>query len=386
MTTQAAHAVKTTFGAPVLYMALELSDTRWKVLFANLAGKRRETSVPARALGELLAAIVEAKRRLGLAADVRVVSCYEAGRDGFWLHWALRANGVENHVVDSSSIEVPRRARHRKTDRLDLAKLMEMLQRWLRGEAKVWSVLRVPLPEEEDLRRLSRAIGRLKAENQQHRARIKSLLATQGIKVVSVGGTKWAKRVSEMREWNGAALGPHLQTELILEGERLGLVQRQLSTLKIVRDGLVATSQAPIAVKSRMLAMLCGIAQESSFVFSTEVLGWRTFENRRQLAGSVGIVGVPWQSGNIDREQGISKAGNKRMRTMLIEIALCWLRYQPGSALSQWWEGKYRKAAKRQRKTGIVALARKLLVALWRYLEEGIVPVGAVLKVELGAR
>lgn len=386
MTTQAAHAGKTNPGVPALYMALELSDKTWRVLFSIPSGKRREVRVPARDFAKLLAEIAEAKRRFGMSSEVSVVSCYEAGRDGFKLHRSLRRHGVENNVVDSSSIEVSRRARHRKTDRLDLIKLMEMLQRWHGGAGKVWSIVRVPTPEEEDLRRLSRSLERLKSESQQHRTRIKSLLATQGIKLVTVGGKRWAERVEALRTWDDEPLGVHLKQELELVGQRLAEVQRQLSVLKMARDVLMASSHARGALKARLLTQLCGIAQESSFVFATEVFGWRRFENRRQLAASVGIVGTPWQSGNIDRDQGISKAGNRRVRTMLVEIALCWLRYQPGSALSQWWEGKYRKASGRQRKAGVVALARKLLVSLWRYLEEGIVPAGAMLKVERGAR
>lgn len=385
MTTQAAHAGKIISGERVLYMALELSDKDWKVLFASPAGKRRERKVMARDLARLLEEIAEAKQRLGLPGDARVVSCYEAGRDGFWLHRALCVHGVDNQIVDSSSIEVPRRARHRKTDRLDLLKLMALLLRWLGGETRVWSVVRVPTLADEDVRQLSRLIDRLKGERQQHRARIKSLLATQGIKLASVGGKKWAGRVAELKGWDGAPLGRHLQRDLILEGERLDQVERQLSTIKIERDALVASSQAPVAVKARELTRLSGIAQESSFVFSTEVFGWRTFDNRRQLAGSVGIVPTPWQSGGIDREQGISKAGNARMRTMLIEIAWCWLRYQPTSALTLWWQARFARLKGRARKAGIVALARKLLVALWRYLEQGVVPEGAVLKVQRGA-
>ena len=386
MTTQAAPVGQSIFGDQVLYMVLELSDTSWKVMFASPAGKRRERSVAARNMPGLLSEIAEARAKLGVGAHARVVCCYEAGRDGFSLHRALIAAGIDSHIVDSSSIEVARRARHRKTDRLDLAKLMALLLRWAGGEKRVWSVLRIPTPEEEDLRQLSRTIDRLKSERQQHSCRIKSLLATQGLKLASVGGKQWARRVGELRTLDGRPLGPHLQRDLVLEGERLEQVDSQLSAMKIERDVLVATSQAPGAVRARRLAQLSAIAQESSFVFSTELFGWRRFDNRRQLAASVGIVGTPWQSGSVDREQGISKAGNKRMRTMLVEIAWSWLRYQPQSALSRWWQGRYGKANARSRRSGIVALARKLLVALWHYLERDVVPLDAVLKVQRGAR
>jgi transposase len=361
-------------------MALELSERTWKVLFASGAGRRREISVAARELGRLLEEIAAAKRRLGLSPQARVVSCYEAGRDGFWLDRALRANGIDNLVVDASSIEVPRRARRAKTDRVDLVKLMGLLRRFVGGEKKVWSVVRVPDADAEDVRQLSRTIERLKGEHGRHRSRIKALLATQGIKLARIGGRGWAERVGELRRWDGSALGVWLQRDLGLEGERLALVAEQLGQLKAERDELVAQGREPAAVKARELARLGAIARESSFVFAAELFGWRTFANRRELAGSVGLTGTPFSSGESAREQGISKAGNKRMRTMLIEIAWCWLKYQPQSALSRWWRERFANAGGRTRRIAIVALARKLLVALWRYLEHGIVPEGAQLK------
>lgn len=367
-------------GGEVLYMALELSGRSWKVLFGSPAGGRRERSMPAGAIGRLLEEIAAAKRRLGLRPDARVVSCYEAGRDGFWLDRALRSSGVANLVVDSSSIEVPRRMRRRKTDRLDLFKLMGLLLRFVGGEKKVWSVVRVPDAAAEDIRQLSRSIDRLKAEHGRHVTRIKALLATQGIRLAHIGGRGWAERVVALAGWDGKALGPWLQRDLVLEGERLAVVAAQLKELKAERDNFVAQGCEAAAVKAQKLAQLGAIAQESSFVFATELFGWRTFANRRELAGSVGVTGTPFNSGEAAREQGISKAGNARMRTMLVEIAWCWLRYQPHSALSRWWQRRFGTGSGRTRKVAIVALARKLLIALWRYLEHGIVPEGATLK------
>ncbi len=363
-------------------MALELSARSWKVLFASMKGGRRERSVAAGDVARLAAEIAAAKRKLGLASEARVVSCYEAGRDGFWLHRALVAGGVESLVVDSSSIEVPQRARRRKTDRIDLAKLLSLLIRYLGGERSVWSVVRVPDAEVEDMRQLSRGIERLKNERRQHRMRTDSLLVKMGVPPVRICGKGWPETWAERVE--GLGLGPHLTFELIQEGERLALVERQLADLKARREALVAGSKSKIARTTRALRRLGAIAQESSFVFSTELLGWRTFANRRELAGAAGITGTPFQSGESEREQGISKAGNRRMRTMLVEIAWCWLRLQPASALSRWWQGRFgqglTKGNKRMRRVGLVALARKLLVALWRYLETGIVPEGATLK------
>jgi transposase len=361
-------------------MVLELSDRSWKVLFAAPSGRRRERTVAARAVGQLHAEIDEAKRKLGLAADAGVVSCYEAGRDGFWLHRALKDGGVDNLVVESSSIEVPQRARRKKTDRIDLVKLMGLLVRYVSGEGGVWSVVRVPDVEVEDVRQLSRGIDRLKTERGRHIARLKSLLVKEGIKERRIGGSGWAERVGKIRLWDGSGLRPRLKRELILEGERLALIERQLAELKAEREALVASSPCRIAGTARGLRQLGGIAEESSFVFSAEVLGWRTFANRRELAGALGVTGTPFNSGNSVHEQGISKAGNRRMRAMLIEIAWCWLRYQSKSALSRWFERRFAKGNARMRRIGIVALARKLLVALWRYLEEGLVPEGATLK------
>ena len=379
MMSEATH-IETNADSTILYMTMELSDRTWKVLFATIAGGRRERSVPARDLGKLFAEIAAAKRRFGLPPHARVISCYEAGRDGFWLDRALRANGTENLVVDSSSIEVPRRARRRKTDRLDLGKLMALLLRWAAGERKAWSVVRVPSPEAEDVRQLSRAIERLKAERGQHRARIQSLLAKQGLRLAAVGGRGWAERVAALRTWEGRPLGRWLQRDLLDAGARLAQVEAQLKALKEERDALVAKSDAPVAVKARRLAALGAIAAESSFVFATELFGWRTFSNRRELAGAVGLTGTPWRTGNTVRDQGLSKAGNRRMRTMLVEIAWCWLRYQPNSALARWWQARSATSRGRTRKVAIVALARKLLVALWHYLEHGLIPEGATLK------
>jgi transposase len=229
-------------------------------------------------------------------------------------------------------------------------------------------------------RRRTCAIERLKAERGRHRTRIQALLATQGLRLEPIGGRRWAEQVAQLQTWDGAPLGRWLQTDLVLEGERLAQVEAQLAALKAERDALVATSDAPAAVTARRLAALGAIAAESSFVFATELFGWRTFANRRELAGAVGLTGTPWRTGDTVRDQGLSKAGNRRMRTMLVEIAWCWLRYQPKSALSRWWQARCANGGGRTRKVAIVALARKLLVALWRYLEHGLIPDGARLK------
>src|SRR5262245_21388459 len=398
MTTQATLAGESNACGQALYMVLELSARWWKVLLMSAAnGRRRERTVAARDLGALLRELADAKRRLGLRPEARVVSCYEAGRDGFWLDRALKAAGVENLVVDSSSIEVPRRARHKKSDRLDLGKLMALLVRFMGGwrrvggvggvpgggvgrVRRVWSVVRVPEAEVEDVRQLSRSIDWLKRERCEHRVRIKSLLAKEGLAPAQIGGSDWAGRVEELKRWDGSGLPANVKRDLLAEGERLALVERQLALFKAEREALVAAAPSKIAGTTRALRQLGAIAEESSFVFATEVFGWRTFANRRELAGAVGVTGTPYQSGETNYEQGISKAGNRRMRAMLVEIAWGWLKHQSQSALSQWWQRRYGGGNARMRRIGIVALARKLLVALWRYLEDGVVPEGARLK------
>lgn len=385
MTSEATLGVQSNGGTAVLYMALELSNTSWKVLFGSASGRRRERTVKARDLAGLLEEIAAAKAKLGLPTACRVVSCYEAGRDGFWLDRALRLHGIESHVIDSSSIEVPRRMRRRKTDRIDVIKLLGLLVRWSGGERAVMSVVRVPAASAEDVRQLSRTIDRLKAEHGRHVTRMKALLAKEGLSVMRVGGRDWARKVADLRTWDGKALERWLQFDLVSEGQRLALVSDQLVRAKAERDALIRTAKEGAGLKARQLMRLGAIAWESAFVFSTEMFGWRTFANRRELAGAVGMVPTPYQSGGLDREQGLSKAGNKRMRAMLVEIAWCWLRYQPASELSRWWQHRFANGGRRARKVGIVALARKLLVALWRYLEQGIVPENATLKKEVAA-
>ena len=380
MTTQATLERDRIVALDILYMVMELSNREWKVAFASPAGRRLHRSVKARDVPALLGEIAAAKKRLKLPADARVLSIYEAGRDGFWIDRVLRLHGIDSMVVDSASIEVPRRARRAKTDRLDLASLMALLVRWIGGELKALRIVPVPDVETEDLRQLSRAIERLKGERGQHTARIGSLLIKEGLEPKAIGGSTWARRVSELRMFDGKPLGRWLCHDLVLEGERLALVVEQLLHLQKQRDALVQAGQTPVAAKARQLMRLGAIGRESSFVFATEVLGWRTFANRCQLAGAVGLVPTPFRSGAMAREQGISKAGNRRMRTMMVEIAWCWLRYQPTSELALWWRRRFDKTNARLRKIGIVALARKLLVALWRFLEEGIVPAGAELK------
>jgi transposase len=363
--------------AGVLYLAFELGWSEWKLAFATgPADNPRLKTVAGRDTVGLLREIAVAKKRFGLADEALVRSCYEAGRDGFWLHRFLAAHGIENEIVDSSSIEVKRRGRRRKTDRLDAGKLLSMLIRWHQGERNVWSVVQAPSVADEDRRQLHRDLLELKAERTQHSNRIKALLASQGLALPRIDA-EFPTLLAELRTWDGQSVPPELQQRLRREHERWQLVDRQIKDVASERARRVRTSKDASIDKVRHLLRLRGIGANSAWLYVMEFFGWRRIGNRKQLAALAGLTPTPHQSGDSDREQGISKAGNRRLRTMAVEIAWCWLHYQPNSALSQWYDQRFAKGSSRQRRIGIVALARKLLVALWRYLESGEAPPGA---------
>jgi transposase len=340
--------------------------------------KPRERVVPARDLSKVFEEIAAAKRRFKLPESCRVVSCYEAGRDGFWLHRALVAAGVENQVVDSSSIEVKRRARRAKTDRLDLGKLVSMLIRYHNGETKVWSVVHVPEVAEEDRRQLHRELADLKAERAREINRIKGLLAGQGIGLEKRGQAKID--LDRVRLWDGSCLPEGMRGRLLRAQERIEFLSRQIKELETKRAEELESSPRVDIQQARMLMALRGIGPTSAWMMTMEFFGWRKFRNRRQIGALSGLAPTPYQSGDSAREQGISKSGNRRVRTRAIEMAWMWVRYQPESALSRWFQDRFGQGASRQRRIGIVALARKLLVALWRFLETGAIPDGAMLK------
>lgn len=379
MSTQVHQQTNDSAITPTLYMALELSKKLWKLAFSD-GEKKRVVTIKAKNLLELQEAITKAKAKFGLPMEARVVSCYEAGRDGFWLHRFLVSTGIENQVVDSSSIEVNRRARRAKTDGIDAGKLLGLLRRYWGGERDVYSVVRVPSESQEDARRLHRELERLKKERGQHITRIRSLLTLHGIEVSYVGGSDWADQVSGFRQWDGSPLPGELKAELLREGERLTLVRQQISALEAEQRRRERESDDPMIRKIVQLQQLGAIGQVSAWVFIMELFGWRKFNNRRELASLVGLTPMPYNSGDSTVEQGISKAGSRRVRALLIEISWLWLRYQPDSELSQWFNRRFAAGGKRMRRIGIVALARKLLIALWRYLETGEIPAGATLK------
>jgi transposase len=356
-----------------LYMAFELGEKNWKLSLSDGARSPSHYSVTAGDTAALLECIAKAKGRCGLVPEACVHSCYEAGRDGFWLHRWLIEHGIDNIVVDSASIEVNRRARRAKTDRLDGDKLLAMLLRYAGGERRVWSVVRVPTLEQEDERRAHRELGRLGQERTAHINRIRALLVMQNVRVKYVGGRLW------QRWWTGHAgeLAPHVHAEIERECERLSLVQKQMHTIEFEQHQAVgANSETQVA----QLARLRAIGVSSGWVLVKELFGWRRFRNRREVAGCLGLVPSPYASGESETEQGISKAGNRRVRALMVELSWSWLRYQPHSELSQWFNRRFAAGGKRMRRIGIVALARRLAIALWRYLQDGVIPQGAQLK------
>jgi transposase len=364
---------------PTLFVAFELGEGRWKLGATPGVGRKpRERNVAARDGKAVLTEIARAKQRLGVPEDARVVSCYEAGRDGFWLHRFLVAHGIENRVVDSASIEVNRRQRRAKTDRMDVRKLLGLLLREQAGDRHVWRVVRVPSRTEEDGRQLHRERQTLQRERARVTNRIKGLLATQGC---TIGLRRdVAAQLACLTLWDGSPLPPGLRARLEREWEKVQFLTRQIAGLDAERQQLLRTANTAAVQQVRQLSKLRGIGPNSAWLYVMEFFGWRAFRNGKEIGSLAGLTPTPHQSGKLRRELGINKAGNRHVRGMAIEIAWGWLRYQPQSALARWYQRRFGHGSARLRKIGIVALARKLLIALWRFLESGTPPDGAALK------
>lgn len=362
-----------------LYLSLELSAAKWKMGFTvGLGQQPRVRTIDARDFGALQREIGAAKKRFRLPPEVKVVSCYEAGRDGFWLHRALAEMGIENRVVDSASIEVKRRRKHAKTDRLDVAKLAEMLVRYSLGETRVWSVVRVPSEEEEDRRHLNRELATAKKDRNRILSRIRALLFTQGIRLGKLEGL--GELLPRLRTGGGKSLPEQLLQRLGREWERLQFASGQVKQLEEARRKQLRGGKDAGSECAAKLMKLRSLGIDSSSTLAMEFFSWRKFRNGRQVGALAGLVSTPYQSGGDARDLGISKAGNRAVRRMAIELAWSWLRFQPDSELSLWYQRRFGFGKSRLRRIGIVALARKLLIALWRYLETGTPPGGAVLK------
>jgi len=356
---------------------MELSNKNWKLAFGDGASTR-ERSMPARDEALLLREVAAAKTKLHLPEETPVIFCYEAGRDGFWIARMLNKHGYECDIMDPASIEVPRKARQRKTDRLDAVKLLDLLIRSrLWGQRKAYSVVRVPTEAQEADLRLHRERQRLVKEQTGHLARIKSLAVLHGCEIKNPARLV----VESLRDWDGKPLNEAWIEELKREQQRLVMVQEQIQTLEDQQKQALKKTSTPAEEKAQKLFKLKAVGAQSSWILSHECFGWRHFQNRRQLGSFAGLTGTPYDSGDTLREQGISKAGNGRVRYTLIELAWSWIRWQPNSALTHWFIDHYvRGGTSRSKRKGIVAVARKLLIALWKYVEQDVMPEGAILK------
>jgi transposase len=365
-----------------IFVAIELSQKSWLVTLHSperdrISRHKLEGGDHAGLLALIEKARSRAEQKLGSA--VRVASCYEAGYDGFWLHRLLLAAGIMNFVFDAASIPVEQRGRRAKTDRIDGELLLRTLMAHLRGEPRVVRIVRVPSVEQEDARRASRERERLVKEQTAHSNRIKALLRLQGMAVGYPRRRDWLHWLAQQRDWQGQPLSPHLLAEVTREHARLMLVRQQLAALEQAQAAQSSPVPEAMAKRRDQLQRLKALGPSFATTLTSELF-YKDFDNRRQVAAYCGLPPSPWRSGGIDREQGISKAGNPRARVKAIELAWLWLRHQPESELSRWFNTRTANAGKRARRIAIVALARKLIVALWRYLTTGLVPAGATLK------
>jgi len=385
-------------GESKLYMSFELSDRTWLLSMSNGSTDRRRVEVKANMLERLKQEIASGKKHFDLSEEAEVLSCYEAGRYGFWIHRFLETIGVKNVIVDASSIEVPRKKKRKKTDRLDGESLLRLLMRYYLLDRQAFSVLRIPSTDAEDLRREHRTLERMKKERGMHRVRIMSLLKLHGVSIRPIS-KDFLKRLDAVRLWDGSKLGAYLKLELQAEYERLVLVKRQIKEIEQARkkrlsacreareeekESRTTTRDAPKeedrwVEKVVALRRLRGL-NDAAWILVGEFFGWRKFSNRRELGAAAGLTGTPFNSGNDEQEAGISKEGSARVRSLMIELSWAWLRYQPSSKLSHWFQERYGEATKRHRRVGIVAVARRLLIDLWRYVEKGTRAEGMELK------
>ena len=378
-------AIRTNLDA--IFVSLELSRSTWLITSVSPGGgeKMSKHGVSAGNVAALFTRLSELKQKAfaRTGKSFHVVAIQEAGLDGFWIHRVLQSEEVESHVVDAASIATSRRRRRAKTDKIDGEALVRALLAYKRGEPRVCAMVRAPTPEEEDRRRLCRERKTLTNERVQHVNRIKGLLFAQGISDYQPLRRNRRQRLDELKTGDTRPLPPHVKAQISRELDRLELLLEQIKAVEIERDALISAMKPggmnADAVRSppAMLTKLNGIGPEFAAVLWSEGL-YRSFANRRQVAAYAGLAPTPWQSGSVRHEQGVSKAGNSRLRTTMLQLAWLWLRHQPQSALTLWFHERVRRNGARLRKTTIVALARKLLVALWKYVNAGVVIDGAV--------
>lgn len=366
-----------------IFVAIELSQRSWLVtLHSPDRDKISRHKLEGGDHAGLLALVARVRERAAraLGGVPAVASCYEAGYDGFWLHRLLQAADITNYVFDPASIAVDRRARQVKTDRIDGERMLRTLMAYLRGEPRVVRIVRVPAPEQEDARRASRERDRLTKEQTAHTNRIKALLRLLGMPVGNPRRRDWLDWLAVQRDWQGQAVPPQMLTEIKHEHARLMLLREQLEALtREAGSADCSPEQAEMTKRSELLFRIKSLGPAFTTTLTSEAF-YKDFRNRREVGSYFGLAPSPWKSGGIDRDQGISKAGNPRARCAAIELAWLWVRHQPDSKLTLEYRRRTLDASKRIKRVAIVALARKLMVALWRYLTTGLVPEGAVLK------
>ena len=371
------------FNLGAIFVSLELSRSLWLVTSVSPGGggKMSKHNVPAGDMSALLTRFVELgnKAFVRTGKTARIIVIQEAGLDGFWIHRALEIEGIESHVVDPASIATSRRGRRAKTDKIDGEALVRTLLAYKRGEPRVCAMAKAPTPEEEDRRRLCRERKVLTNERVLHVNRIKGLLFSQGVSGYEPLRQDRRQRLEELKTGDGRPLPEHLKRQIGHELYRLELLLEQIKTVEGERDALLAAQKTTVTAPATMLLGVKGIGSEFAAILWSEGL-FRHFDNRRQIASYAGLAPTPWQSGSVDREQGVSKAGNARLRTTLIQLAWLWLRHQPQSALALWFKERVQRNGARLKKTIIVALARTLLIALWKYVTLGVIIEGAVIK------
>ena len=366
-----------------IFVSLELSRSTWLITSLSPGGgeKLSKHSVRGGDVAGLLARFAQlrdkARARTGEVFPLIVIQ--EAGLDGFWIHRILQSEGIESHVVDPASIATSRRRRRAKTDRIDGEALVRALLAYKRGEPRVCAMVKAPTPQEEDRRRVCRERKVLIVERVQHVNRVKGLLFCQGVTGYEPLRRDRRERLDELQTGDGRPLPDHLKAQLRRELDRIELLMEQIKAVEAERDGMLSRDHAVTPAPAAMLLDIKGIGPEFAGILWAEGL-FRHFDNRRQVAAYAGLAPTPWQSGAVNREQGVSKAGNPRLRTTLIQLAWLWVRHQPRSALTLWFEERVKRNGGRLKKPTIVALARKLLVALWKYVTAGVVIEGAVLK------
>ncbi|WP_445503370.1 IS110 family transposase [Microvirga sp. G4-2] len=368
-----------------IFVSMELSRSVWLItsLSPGAGEKMSKHSVRSGDVAELLArfAQLKEKARVRTGQIFPIIVIQEAGLDGFWTHRVLQREGIESYVVDPASIAVSRRRRRAKTDRIDGEALVRTLMAYKRGEPRVCAMVQAPSPQEEDRRRLVRERKTLMVERVAHVNRIKGLLFAQGVTDYEPLRGNRRQRLEQLMTGDGRPLPDHLKRQISRELDRLELILQQINTVEAERDALfvAAADNGQRPSPAAILMSLKGIGTEFAGVLWLEGL-FRHFDNRRQIASYAGLAPTPWQSGSIDREQGVSKAGNPRLRTTMIQLAWLWLRHQPQSALATWFRHRVELNAGRIRRVMIVAMARKLLISLWRYVTLGMLPEGAALR------